>query len=232
MRGINCTALWIKVLYKCSPFTIYHNAVQTYLQAAAQVLLNRPIKNAFSSPARVEERHSSMDGPELLRFPLSHLHCRVHFGVRPPIAWTHQRLCSLWQGTCGVADYAVEFCTLAAGGRWNEAALRDAFYNGLADAFKDELVVLEETGSLRKFINLAIALDTASGRIRGRRGPTPVAGFLVVCPTYLGALLPLLLPHQRSRCSWRGHGSLPPSGSATFGTGRDMSVLWTAGPHD
>ena len=24
MRGINCTALWIKVLYKCSPFTIYH----------------------------------------------------------------------------------------------------------------------------------------------------------------------------------------------------------------
>ena len=23
MRGINCTALWIKVLYKCSPFTIY-----------------------------------------------------------------------------------------------------------------------------------------------------------------------------------------------------------------
>ena len=26
-RGINCTALWIKVLYKCSPFTIY----QTHL---------------------------------------------------------------------------------------------------------------------------------------------------------------------------------------------------------
>ena len=24
MRGINCTALWIKALYKCSPFTIYH----------------------------------------------------------------------------------------------------------------------------------------------------------------------------------------------------------------
>ena len=23
MRGINCTALWIKALYKCSPFTIY-----------------------------------------------------------------------------------------------------------------------------------------------------------------------------------------------------------------
>ena len=22
MRGINCTALWIKALYKCSPFTI------------------------------------------------------------------------------------------------------------------------------------------------------------------------------------------------------------------
>ena len=24
MRGIDCTAFWIKVLYKCSPFTIYH----------------------------------------------------------------------------------------------------------------------------------------------------------------------------------------------------------------
>ena len=24
MRGKNCTALWIKALYKCSPFTIYH----------------------------------------------------------------------------------------------------------------------------------------------------------------------------------------------------------------
>ena len=23
MRGLNCTALWIKALYKCSPFTIY-----------------------------------------------------------------------------------------------------------------------------------------------------------------------------------------------------------------
>ena len=24
MTGINCTALWIKALHKCSPFTIYH----------------------------------------------------------------------------------------------------------------------------------------------------------------------------------------------------------------
>ena len=27
MRGINCTALWIKALYKCSPFTINHLSV-------------------------------------------------------------------------------------------------------------------------------------------------------------------------------------------------------------
>ena len=26
MRGINCTALWIKALYKCSPFTIWNRA--------------------------------------------------------------------------------------------------------------------------------------------------------------------------------------------------------------
>ena len=24
MRGIDCTALWIKALYKCNPVTIYH----------------------------------------------------------------------------------------------------------------------------------------------------------------------------------------------------------------
>ena len=27
MRGKNCKALWIKALYKCSPFTIYHYEV-------------------------------------------------------------------------------------------------------------------------------------------------------------------------------------------------------------
>uniref|UniRef100_A0A0E9VJH3 Uncharacterized protein n=1 Tax=Anguilla anguilla TaxID=7936 RepID=A0A0E9VJH3_ANGAN len=28
MRGINCKALWIKALYKCSPFTIYQSYSQ------------------------------------------------------------------------------------------------------------------------------------------------------------------------------------------------------------
>uniref|UniRef100_A0A0E9QEQ1 Uncharacterized protein n=1 Tax=Anguilla anguilla TaxID=7936 RepID=A0A0E9QEQ1_ANGAN len=27
MRGINCKALWIKALYKCSPFTIYQQCL-------------------------------------------------------------------------------------------------------------------------------------------------------------------------------------------------------------
>ena len=31
MRGINCTTLWIKALYKCSPFTIYHMNICVYL---------------------------------------------------------------------------------------------------------------------------------------------------------------------------------------------------------
>ena len=81
-------------------------------------------------------------------------------------------LFSLWLGTCSVADYAVEFCTIAADGQWNKVALKDVFYNGLADAVKDELVV-RETGSLRKFINLVNALDN---HLRERQSGTVFEG--------------------------------------------------------
>ena len=38
MRGINCTALWIKALYKCSPFTISQwNGVPKVSMAAKQM---------------------------------------------------------------------------------------------------------------------------------------------------------------------------------------------------
>ena len=135
-----------------------------------------------------------------------------------------QRLFSLRQGTHSMADYAVEFCTMAANGCWNEAALMDAFYNGLTGAVKDELVDCEETDSLRKYINLAITLDNRLREHQRERGSTPMAGFFGVWPTCLGALWSLLSPHQRSRCNWEGRGSLPLSGSAVFGTGHVCTV--------
>ena len=49
------------------------------------------------------------------------------------------RLLNLQQGTRTVADYSIEFRTLAAEARWDEAALRAVFVRGLKDQLKDEL---------------------------------------------------------------------------------------------
>ena len=38
-----------------------------------------------------------------------------------------------------MADYAIEFRTLAAASEWNETVLFDMFYAGLADGIKDEM---------------------------------------------------------------------------------------------
>ena len=50
-----------------------------------------------------------------------------------------RRLASLRQGSRSVADYAIEFRSLAAESDWDDAALRATFYRGLADNIKDEL---------------------------------------------------------------------------------------------
>lgn len=49
-----------------------------------------------------------------------------------------RQLWSLKQGNGPVADFAVEFCTLAAESEWNDP-LNGAFYNALNERMKDEL---------------------------------------------------------------------------------------------
>ena len=50
-----------------------------------------------------------------------------------------RQLFRIRQGSRSVADYAIEFCTLAASASWGEKELIGAFYNGLGENLLDEL---------------------------------------------------------------------------------------------
>ena len=63
-------------------------------------------------------------------------------------------LFTLQQEGRSVAEYAIEFHTLAEEVGWNEAALRDMFYHGLEDQLKDKLAVRGESGPLTEYIAL------------------------------------------------------------------------------
>lgn len=70
-----------------------------------------------------------------------------------------KRLHALRQGTRGVADYAIEFRTLAVESGWNDEALESVFYNGLSSQIKDELVSYPEPETLEDLVQLAIRVD-------------------------------------------------------------------------
>lgn len=76
------------------------------------------------------------------------------------------RLMAIRQGTRSVAEYSIEFRTLAAASGWNDDSLQGAFYAGLHDDIKDELATREETSTLDQTIALATRIDN---RIRERR---------------------------------------------------------------
>lgn len=69
------------------------------------------------------------------------------------------KLLQLRQGNQSVADYAIQFRTLAAESGWGEQALLATFYNGLADRIKDELASWEEADDLEVLISRVIRLD-------------------------------------------------------------------------
>ncbi|KAI4897595.1 hypothetical protein NFI96_032131 [Prochilodus magdalenae] len=68
-------------------------------------------------------------------------------------------LMQLQQGTRSVADYALEFRTVAAGSGWNETALLTAFRNGLNTDIRKELACRDDGLSLKAYISLAIHFD-------------------------------------------------------------------------
>ena len=77
-----------------------------------------------------------------------------------------RRLMSLRQGARGVAEFAIEFRTLAAESGWNNEALQGAFHKALNEDIKDELASRDESKDLDELISCSIRLDN---RLRERR---------------------------------------------------------------
>ena len=77
-----------------------------------------------------------------------------------------RRLLSLRQGSRSVAEFSVEFRTVASDSRWNNESLQDAFLQGLNEAINDELAARDDPGSLDNLIATAIKIDN---RLRERR---------------------------------------------------------------
>ena len=70
------------------------------------------------------------------------------------------------QGNRTVAEFSIDFRTLARRSEWNAAAVVDAFFHGLADYIKDELVSHDLPESLDEAVALAVRIDR---RVQARR---------------------------------------------------------------
>ncbi|KAM4771240.1 uncharacterized protein WCC33_003087 [Rhinophrynus dorsalis] len=71
-----------------------------------------------------------------------------------------KQLMTIRQGARTVADYSIEFRTLAAEVGWNNEALVAEFSQGLCDAIKDETTARELPGDLEELISVTILIDT------------------------------------------------------------------------
>lgn len=80
------------------------------------------------------------------------------------------RLLQIRQGARSVAEYAVEFRSLAVESGWNKEALVPAFHRGLHEGIQDELAAREDIVDLEPLISLAIRIDS---RLRERRRRKP-----------------------------------------------------------
>lgn len=88
------------------------------------------------------------------------------FDLGSSTAEASRELMTIRQGNRTVADYSIDFRTLARRSSWNGAALVDAFLHSLADYVKDELVSHDQPSTLNEAIALAVRIDR---RIQTRR---------------------------------------------------------------
>lgn len=94
-----------------------------------------------------------------------------------------KRLFNLRQGSNSVAEYSIEFWTLAADSKWNEEALQGAFLNGLNESIKDKLATRDEPADLHSLVSLSIKLDNRLRERRRERGGQPHLGGQVSQPS-------------------------------------------------
>lgn len=88
-----------------------------------------------------------------------------------------KELLSIKQGNRSVAEYAIQFRTIAATSGWDKEALIVCFQNGLSEIIQDELATKDPPDSLEVLIDMAIRLDNRlRERVCSRKlaSPTPV----------------------------------------------------------
>ncbi|KAL0192085.1 hypothetical protein M9458_010381, partial [Cirrhinus mrigala] len=95
-------------------------------------------------------------------------------------------LADLRQGDRNVSDYSIEFRTLAAECKWNEAAQWDMFLHGLADRVQREIFTLELPADLDGLISLALRVDSRLQRRDQLTRPSSLSE-LPVHPVHAGS---------------------------------------------
>lgn len=86
------------------------------------------------------------------------LFCQI-FDHSPKGMEVSEQLLTLKQGSRCVVEYLLEFCTLTAGSRWNEPALKVTFCQGLNPQVLTELACQDEQATLNSLIDMFIQLD-------------------------------------------------------------------------
>ncbi|KAK3519785.1 hypothetical protein QTP70_004948 [Hemibagrus guttatus] len=87
-------------------------------------------------------------------------HFREVFGRPEWDSSLGERLCRLKQGNMSVAEYALQYRTLAAASGWNEQALITTYRQGLDPRVRLHLAAYEDSMGLEKFIQLSIRFAT------------------------------------------------------------------------
>ncbi|MGL4351381.1 MAG: DUF4939 domain-containing protein, partial [Plesiomonas shigelloides] len=80
-----------------------------------------------------------------------------------------RKLTALKQGNRTVADYTIEFRTLAAECRWNEEAQWDVFLHGLADRVHREIYTLDLPTTFNGLVELALRVDSRLRRVEAMK---------------------------------------------------------------
>lgn len=106
-------------------------------------------------------------------------------------------LAALRQGRRSVADFAIEFRTLAASSKWNEAAQVARFTEALEDDIRDEVYAHELPEHLDELVDLAIRLDNRRDLRRRARFPTS-SSFVDPTPTTSVSSVPDHPPAQEA----------------------------------
>ena len=86
-----------------------------------------------------------------------------------------KRLMSLRQGSRSVAEFSVEFRTVAVNSGWNDQSLQGIFLSCLNEPIKDELATRDEADSLEEVISLSIRLDNRLRERRRERASRPMS---------------------------------------------------------